>query len=241
MRSQFDAWELSPGTLSLDGAGASPLIMQVCAPAQPYRSRLAGDRHAFTSPALDQPNQENSSDFHFPLAGVSQVKHDGADLAIGRALAHHRRPRSDQGALGSTPARPAPPTILPLALHLLQLILSSRRAQVGTVGGASNVFFDAGDQGEPPHPQEGSLAACWSCCIRQWDRPSRFFCLYGHVWACPSFFVCREERVVRTIAPRLGGPWGGVGPWEPFWRVPDAQGTRRKPYNSRQLVADPAS
>jgi len=68
-----------------------------------------------------------------------------------------------------------------------------------------------------------------------------FFCLYGHVWACPSFFVCREERVVRTIAPRLGGPWGGVGPWEPFWRVPDAQGTRRKPYNSRQLVADPAS
>ena len=126
-------------------------------------------------------------------------------------------------------------------LHLLQLILSSRRAQVGTVGGASNVFFDAGDQGEPPHPQEGSLAACWSCCIRQWDRPSRFFCLYGHVWACPSFFVCREERVVRTIAPRLGGPWGGVGPWEPFWRVPDAQGTRRKPYNSRQLVADPAS
>ena len=80
--------ELSTGTLSLDGAGASPLIMQVCAPAQPYRSRLAGDRHAFTSPALDQPNQENSSDFHFPLAGVSQVWHNGADLAIGRALAH---------------------------------------------------------------------------------------------------------------------------------------------------------
>ena len=80
--------ELSTGTLSLDGAGASPLIMQVCAPAQPYRLRLAGGRHAFTFPAPHQPHQENSSDFHFPLAGVSQVWHNGADLAIGRALAH---------------------------------------------------------------------------------------------------------------------------------------------------------
>ena len=81
--------ELSTTTLSLDGGGASPLIMQVFAAAQWPRSRLAGGRHAFTRPALHyQPNQENSSDFHLTIVGVSQVWHNGADLAIGRALAH---------------------------------------------------------------------------------------------------------------------------------------------------------
>ena len=64
---------VSTGTLILDGVGASPLIMQLCATAQPHRSRLAGDRRAFTSPALHQPHQEHSSDFHFPIAGVSQL------------------------------------------------------------------------------------------------------------------------------------------------------------------------
>ena len=80
--------KLSTTTLSLDGGGASPLIMQVFAAAQWPRSGSAGGRHAFTPPALHQPNQENSNDFHLTIAGVSQVWHNGADLAIGRALAH---------------------------------------------------------------------------------------------------------------------------------------------------------
>jgi len=90
--------ELSTGTLSLDGGGASPLMKQVCAAARWYWSHLAGGGHAwshlaggghaFTPPALHQPNQENSNDFHLTIAGVSQVWHNGADLAIGRALAH---------------------------------------------------------------------------------------------------------------------------------------------------------
>ena len=79
--------ELSTATLSLDGGGASPLIMQVFAAAQSYWSCLAGGRHACTRPALHQPNQESSNDFHLTIVDVSQVWHNGADLAIGRALA----------------------------------------------------------------------------------------------------------------------------------------------------------
>ena len=75
--------ELSPATLILDGGGASPLMKQVFAAAQWPRSRLAGDKHAFTSPALHQPNQENSNDFHFLIAGVSQVWHYGLTSPLG--------------------------------------------------------------------------------------------------------------------------------------------------------------
>ena len=69
--------KLSTTTLSLDGGGASPLIMQVFAAAQWPRSGSAGGRHAFTRPALHQLNQESSSDFHLTIADVSQVWHNG--------------------------------------------------------------------------------------------------------------------------------------------------------------------
>ena len=64
------------------------------------------------------------------------------------------------------------------------------------------------------------------------------------VRSCAGLFVkfCSpSEACIRTKAPRLGGPWGEVRPWEALKRVPGAQGTRATAYNSRQLLAELAS
>ena len=57
-----------------------------------------------------------------------------------------------------------------------------------------------------------------------------------------SVKFCSPSRAcIRTKAPRLGGPWGGVRPWEALERLPGAPGTRSTGYNSRQVLAELAS